>query len=149
ETWMNRVGREDFKGLVNYDATYLPKAARYDMGEFSNFINLPMLKTSLAQLLQWSPGGITEYCEALTQELIGYLSSNGFLLEEDAYRAKHIFGFRLPQHLAIEDVHEKLVERKVTVSLRGSAVRVSPHLYNDEADMQALMDALEETKQKS
>jgi len=146
ETWMSRIGREDFKGLVNYDATYHPKAARYDMGEFSNFINLPMLKASLKQILQWSPSAITEYCDALSRELISYLSSNGFLLEEDAYRAKHIFGFRLPKHLAIEDVQEKLVQRKVTVSLRGSAVRVSPHLYNDEADMQALMDALEETK---
>lgn len=145
ETWMNRIGREDFKGLINYDASYYPKAARYDMGEFSNFINLPMLKASLAQLLQWSPAGVTEYCDALTKELISYLSSNGFLLEEDAYRAKHIFGFRLPQHLAMEDVHEKLVSRKITVSLRGSAVRVSPHLYNDQADVRALMDALGET----
>lgn len=148
ETWMNRVGREDFKGLVNYDATYCPGAARYDMGEFSNFITLPMLKASLAQLLQWSPAGIAEYCDELTKPLITYLSSNGFVLEEDAYRAKHIFGFRLPQHVRIEDVQEKLVQRKVSVSLRGSAVRVSPHVYNDEADMQALMNALEETKQK-
>jgi selenocysteine lyase/cysteine desulfurase len=148
ESWMSRIGREDFKGLVNYNDTYHPKAARYDMGEFSNFINLPMLKASLAQILQWSPTGITEYCNQLTKPLISYLSSNGFVLEEDAYRSKHIFGFRLPQHLPFEDVQEKLAKRKVAISMRGSAVRVSPHLYNDEADMQALMDALEETKQK-
>lgn len=144
ETWMSRVGREDFKGLVNYDATYLPKAARYDMGEFSNFINLPMLKVALRQLLQWTPEGITEYCDALAKELIHYLLSNEFVLEEDAYRSKHIFGFRLPRHLAIEDVQEKLVQRKITVSLRGSAVRVSPHVYNDEGDMQALIETLKE-----
>jgi selenocysteine lyase/cysteine desulfurase len=147
ESWMSRIGREDFKGLVDYNAAYHPKAARYDMGEFSNFINLPMLKTSLTQILEWAPANITAYCDELTKPLIKYLAENGFLLEEDAYRSKHIFGFRLPGHLAIEAVGEKLAQRKVTVSLRGSAVRVSPHLYNDEADMQALMNALEETKQ--
>lgn len=149
ETWMTRIGRENFRTLVNYDPTYHEKAARYDMGEFSNFTNIPMLKASLAQILQWTPEGITGYCGQLTKVLIDYILSNGFLLEEDAYRSKHIFGFRLPGHLTIERLQEKLAQKKVTVSLRGSAVRVSPHVYNDEADIQALISALEEIKQKS
>jgi selenocysteine lyase/cysteine desulfurase len=148
ESWMNRTGAENFRALVNYEPSYLPKAARYNMGEFSNFINVPMLKASLAQILQWTPAGITEYCEQLTRPLIEYLQSNGFLLEEAAYRSKHIFGFRMPPHLSIEAVQEKLSARKIAVSLRGSAVRISPHVYNDEANMQALMEALEDTKQK-
>ena len=148
ETWMTRIGRENFRGLVDYNAAYHPKAARYDMGEFSNFINLPMLKASLRQILQWTPESITEYCGQLSKPLIDYLSANDFLLEEDAYRSKHIFGFRLPPHLTIEALQENLVQRKITVSLRGSAVRVSPHVYNNEADVQALINALEEIKQK-
>lgn len=146
ESWMNRVGAENFKDLVNYQASYLPGAARYNMGEFSNFINVPMLKASLSQILQWTPIEITKYCEQLTRPLISYLQSSGFLLEEDAYRSKHIFGFRLPPNLSIETVQQKLIKRKISVSLRGSAVRVSPHVYNDETDIQALTDALEDTK---
>ncbi len=149
ESWMNRVGSEDFRALVDYDPEYHPRAFRYNMGEFSNFINLPMLKASLSQILQWTPASIHQYCEDLTLPLITYLMENGFLLEEDEYRSKHIFGFRLPAHLTIEDVQEKISARKIAVSLRGSAVRVSPHVYNDEADMQALMQALDDTKLKS
>lgn len=148
ESWMNREGAENFKDLVNYQAAYLPGVARYNMGESSNFINIPMLKASLTQLLEWTPREITGYCERLTRPLLSYLQANGFLVEEERYRSKHLFGFRLPSNLTIENVHQKLVERKVSVSLRGSAVRVSPHVYNDEADMQALMDALEDTKLK-
>ena len=146
ETWMNRKGADNFKELVNYQPSYLPGAARYDMGEFANFINVPMLKASLAQVLQWTPSGITAYCEELTRPLIAYLQFNGFLLEEEAYRSKHIFGFRLPPYISVETVQEQLTQRKVSVSWRGSAVRISPHVYNDEADMKALMDALEDTK---
>ena len=146
ESWMNRVGAENFKELVNYQAAYLPGAARYNMGEFANFINVPMLKASLTQILQWTPVEITAYCERLTRPLISYLQSNGFLIEEDANRSKHIFGFRLPPDMSIETVQKKLIERKISVSLRGSAVRVSPHVYNDEKDIQVLIDALEDTK---
>lgn len=148
ETWMNRVGADNFKDLVNYRAAYLPGAARYDMGEYSNFINVPMLKASLAQLLEWTPARITEYCGELTRPLIAYLQFNGFILEEDAYRSKHIFGFRLRPYVSTDTVQQKLSAKKIAVSLRGSAVRISPHVYNDEADMQALMEALEETKSR-
>jgi selenocysteine lyase/cysteine desulfurase len=146
ETWMNRKGADNFKELVNYQPSYLPGAARYDMGEFANFINVPMLKASLAQVLQWTPAGITAYCGELTRPLIAYLQFNGFLLEEEAYRSKHIFGFRLPPYISVGTLQEKLSARNVSVSWRGSAVRISPHVYNDESDMKALMDALEDTK---
>ena len=36
----------------------------------------------------------------------------------------------------------ELRDRKIFVSLRGSALRVSPHLYNNEDDVEALVEAL-------
>jgi selenocysteine lyase/cysteine desulfurase len=36
----------------------------------------------------------------------------------------------------------RLQRRGVSVSLRGSALRVAPHLYNDDTDMAALLAAL-------
>jgi selenocysteine lyase/cysteine desulfurase len=142
ETWLNRLGSENFKDLVNYESAYHPKAARYNMGEYSNFINLPMQMAALQQIHAWGTDAIEEYCTSLTYPFIEFLSENGFWLEEAAFRSKHIFGFRAPAHVSIENIQQRLLQRKVMVSLRGSAVRVSPHVYNDEADIQALMDAL-------
>ena len=42
----------------------------------------------------------------------------------------------------ITAVNERLRARKVHVSLRGSAIRVSPHVYNDARDIDALAAAL-------
>lgn len=142
ETWLNREGSENFRELVNYEPTYREAAARYNMGEYSNFINLPMLKESLRQILEWTPSAIQEYCTRLTQPLLEHLQSNGFIVEEESFRSKHLFGFRLPAHVMLEDLQQRLTANKVIVSLRGSAVRLSPHLYNDERDVDALMDAL-------
>lgn len=142
ETWLNRLGSEDFKGLVNYQEAYHAKAGRYNMGEYSNFINLPIMKAALTQVLAWTPAAISAYCKQLTAPLIKHLAENGFWLEEDHFRSKHLFGFRLPAHLTIDAVQKRLSAGKVSVSLRGSAIRVSPHLYNDDADMQALKEAV-------
>ena len=37
---------------------------------------------------------------------------------------------------------EKLSERNIFVSVRGNSVRVSPHLYNNNDDIDRLFDAL-------
>ena len=46
------------------------------------------------------------------------------------------------QDVRHEELGERLRERKVFVSIRGSAIRVSPHVYNDQADIEALIGAL-------
>ncbi|MEZ4722552.1 MAG: aminotransferase class V-fold PLP-dependent enzyme [Flavobacteriales bacterium] len=43
ETWMNRTNAQDFSHLTDYDPVYQPGAARYSIGESSQFILLPML----------------------------------------------------------------------------------------------------------
>ncbi len=144
ESWLNRTGSENFRALVNYDATpaYKPLAAPYNMGEFSNFINLPMLKASLTQILKWTPESIQEYCNILTQPLIKTLVDHGFWLEDENYRAQHLFGCRLPAGLSLEQVQQHLAHKKVVVSVRGNVIRLSPHLYNDEKDILQLQAAL-------
>ena len=46
ETWMGRLGSEDFGGLVEYEDRYRPGALRFDVGEASNFALVPMLVRS-------------------------------------------------------------------------------------------------------
>lgn len=143
ESWMNREGSDNFKDLVHYEPAYYPKAARYNMGEYSNFINIPMQIAALRQLLEWTPDAIGAYAAELSKPLFAFLAQHGYWYEEDAFRARHIFGFRVPPHLHMGELQQRLLEKRVMVSLRGSAVRVSPHVYNDEADIAALMDALQ------
>jgi selenocysteine lyase/cysteine desulfurase len=43
-----------------------------------------------------------------------------------------------------EACRQHLSQRQIHVAVRGSAVRVSPHVYNDENDLVQLADALSE-----
>ena len=47
-------------------------------------------------------------------------------------------GRRVPEGLAA-----RLSEEKVFVSVRGESVRVSPHLYNTEKDVERLFEVLD------
>ena len=139
ENWITRRGSEDFAGLVRYRDEYQPGAIRYDVGERSNFMLLPMLTAGLEQVLEWGPATIQDYTRALTGEAISHLRELGCWVEKDVWRASHILGVRTPPHVDVERLSNALAERHVSVSVRGSAIRVAPHLYNEPGDLAALV----------
>ena len=142
ENWINRAGSENFRNLMAYSREYRPGAARYSMGEQSNFILLPMLRAALHQLLEWTPAGIQDYCRSLIAPFLPEWQKLGFLLENEDFRASHLFGLRPPVGLDADALRQELLRRRVYVSVRGEVIRVSPHVYNDEADVAALTEAL-------
>jgi len=137
--WMNHENAEDFSKLVHYSHNFKPKAARYDVGEASNFIMVPMLTEGIKQLLAWTPQGIQDYCETITINAIEELTQRGFFVEETAYRGQHLFGIYLPNASDIEPVKAKISAKKILVSIRGNAIRVSPNVYNDAEDLEKLV----------
>jgi len=52
-----------------------------------------------------------------------------------------MIGVRLPGGLP-RGLPERLAEAKVHVSVRGDSIRVAPHLYNDDADVERFVDVL-------
>lgn len=142
ENWINRLNSEDFSSLVIYEKNYQPGSLRFDVGEHSNFIMVPMMIKALNQLNKWKVENVQEYCYHLTKVPIEKLRENGFWIEDEEYRGSHLFGIRLPQHVEFEKVKAALLKNKVYVSYRGSAIRVSPNVYNDEADLNKLVKVL-------
>ncbi len=142
ETWIARAGSEDFSGLTDYEDAYAPGAVRFDVGERSNGVLLPMLAAGIEQLLAWGVDEVQATCARLSERIVEGARSLGYGAEDAAYRAGHLFGLRPPAGTPAEAVREALAERNVSVSVRGGSVRVSPHVYNDEADGAALLDAL-------
>ncbi len=140
--WINRLHSEDFTGLVNYQDKYQPGALRYEVGERSNFILLPMMHTAIKQLLEWSIDEIQHYCADLAEDRLSKLKSAGYRIEDRDYRASHLFGIRLPEHLSMDTVKEALSEAHIFVSYRGDCIRVAPHVYNTPEEMNTLTEIL-------
>lgn len=143
ETWMAREASDDFQRLVDYRDAYQPGARRYDVGEVANFALLPGLLASLELVLEWRPERIQAYTAELVAELLELARERGFAVEDPAFRASHLFGIRMRPDVELDALKAALDAAGVVASLRGSALRVSPHVYNDAADVRALMEVLE------
>ncbi|MEE8555057.1 MAG: aminotransferase class V-fold PLP-dependent enzyme, partial [bacterium] len=140
--WIVRKDSDDFARLVDYRDEYQPGARRFDVGERSNFILVPMLTESLRQIMEWTPEGIQQYCTKLTEGLSGMLGDSPYIITRPGETGAHLFGIRTPDPELLPGIQQELNRRGVHVSLRGTAIRVSPHVYNTAADMAALAEAL-------
>ncbi len=144
DNWINREGSENFSAVASYVDTYQPGATRYDVGEKSHFILGPMLVAAIELLLEWGVDEIQAYCRELMCDALTQARELGYDVEDESWRAHHLVGVRTPPQVSLDRLQETLANRNVSVSLRGSAIRVSPHLYNDENDVARLAEALQE-----
>jgi len=140
--WIARRDSEDFAGLVNYKSEFQHGARRFDVGERSNFALMPVAEASLRLIMDWD---VSRILAALTRrtEQIAQRARTEFGVESVPAdrRAGHYLGLRfrggvppeLPARLAAENVH---------VSVRGSAMRITPHLWNTDADVEKLFAVL-------
>ncbi len=142
ETWIGREGSEDFEHLVDYKAGYQPGAIRYDVAQRSNFALLPVAVASLRLISEWQPARIQAYCKGLTGNFFEEVEELGFTVEDAHWRSAHLFGLRMPKGLELVELQQALKARGVSASLRGSALRVSPNVYNDAEDVSALLEGL-------
>lgn len=144
ESWMNRLGAEDFSGLVNYQAQYPPGANRHMVGQSSNFVGLSMMIAALRQILEWTPAGIQSYCQEISTDTYNELISRGHHIDNSTDTAKHLTGVYFKEGTNTELLLQKLKAKNISVSFRGNAMRVSPHLYNTEEDFAQLLSCFED-----
>jgi selenocysteine lyase/cysteine desulfurase len=139
--WINRAGSEDFARLVDYREDFQPGARRFDMGEKSNPPLLMGASAGLDFLLEFGVEAIAGALAAKSEAIAARAAALGMEAAPVGVRAAHFlslgFGSGVPGGLT-----ERLAQRNVHVSLRGASLRVTPHLYNDEADAEALIAAL-------
>ncbi len=142
QTWLGRENSEDFADLVNYRDTFQPGARRFDMGERSNFALMPAAKASLELIDDWGIDRVAATLGAFTAGIAARARALGLAGRPDDRRAGHFLGLRFPDGLP-EGLVGRLSAAGVHVSARGTALRITPHLYNDAEDADRLFEVLE------
>ena len=113
------------------------------MGEYPQFILLPMALAAIRQLLEWEPKNIQATLTKLTASIAREARSLGLSVLDADKRVGHMLGIRFPSGLPA-GLAERLAASRVYVSVRGDAIRVSPNVYNDEDDTARLVGVLRE-----
>lgn len=141
DSWMNKRGSEVFEDLLNYEPEYKAGSARYNMGEQSQFIQVPMLSCALKQILEWGVVPMQNYCKGLVDLALPVIEQQGLWIEDEAFRTNHLFGIRSQRGFK-PGLKQFLLDRKIFVSYRDDAIRVSPNVYNTSDDLLILLEAI-------
>ncbi len=141
EGWIQRANSRDFSSLILYSKDYDAAARRFDMGERSNFALLPVAKRAMQQILEWGVPEIAETSGALNRRLAEAAKELGFTAPAEHLRAAHYLCLRRKTAIPKELTGE-LARERVFVSVRGSSIRVTPHVYNTVEDCDRLIACL-------
>ncbi len=143
ESWMNRTNAHDFSQLTTYESTYTSKAGRYNVGQSSHLLSMPMLQVGLEQILAWNPAYIQQFTGKLIEPLFSYLSNLGNSFEYQSLYSNHLMSLSLPLSINESLLKQKLKENKVFVSYRGDVMRVSVNVFNDKKDIDKLIEVID------
>jgi selenocysteine lyase/cysteine desulfurase len=140
--WFGRANSENFGAVIDYPEEFQPGARRFDMGEAANFALLPAAIAAIEQILGWSVASVYETAGALGDEIVARGETLGLTAVPDHLRARHYIGLQAPTGLPL-DLADRLARDRVFVSLRGgTALRVTPHVYNEAWEIERLFEVL-------
>ena len=123
------------------DTSYVGDASRFDMGERDHFISLEMAAIGMEMVAEWGPAAIAQRLAMLTERIAEGVRGFGVSVPERRLRAPHILclGFKDGTAKALV---ERLATEGIYVAPRLGRMRVSPHVFNDEADADRFVAAL-------
>ena len=140
QTSYGRRGVRAEQEIYIRDIRYVDGARRFDMGERDHFISMEMASIGMEMMLQWSSPAIVERLAMLTGRLADGLRDAAVDFPDSQIRAPHILGLRLHDEMPNELV-KRLAAENIYVAPRLGRLRISPHVYNDESDIERFIEA--------
>jgi selenocysteine lyase/cysteine desulfurase len=123
------------------DLRFVDNARRYDMGERDHFISMEMASIGMEMMAEWGASAVVQRLTMLTERIAEGVRGIGVSVPDARLRAPHILSLAfkggMPAGLA-----EGMAAEGVYVAPRLGRMRISPHVYNDEADADRFVEVL-------
>jgi selenocysteine lyase/cysteine desulfurase len=139
QTSIGRKGVSAEDTIYFRDISYRDDARRYDMGERDHFVSMEMAAIGMEMMAGWGNDAVVERLSMLTGKLAEGLANLDVRLLDPKLRAPHILCVSFPKGMA-SDLPQKLAAENVHVAPRLGRLRISPHVYNDEEDVERFVD---------
>ena len=138
--WRAVVDRDDY---YRYDSPLRDTGERFEPGSL-NVAGLLGMAAAIELLLSVGLDQIEARILALTDYLIAGLQARGCIITTPIAHRRERSGIVCLRHPSVESatLAERLRAAGVVVSLRGDVIRVSPHFYNTEDDLERLLSVL-------
>jgi selenocysteine lyase/cysteine desulfurase len=122
------------------DTAYVDDARRFDMGERDHFVSLEMAAVGIEMMAAWGAAAVAERLGMLTSMLAAGLQGMDAWTSKPHLRSPHILGVGFERGMP-PGLVQALAAEKVYVAPRVGRLRISPHVYNDEEDVERFLAA--------
>lgn len=139
--WMNVIDALDYG---KYDYTLRPDAGRFECGSH-NVAGLLALKASAELLLSVGIGRVAQRVRELTDRLIAGLARKGYAIvsPRDRWQWSGSVSFLARDRQQHEAIFQSLrCGHRTEIAVREGRLRASPHFYNTEVQIDALIEHL-------
>jgi cysteine desulfurase/selenocysteine lyase len=138
--WLAIRGSRDFNRLVDYDLSWYDDARRFEVGTLP-YQDLAAFCASVELLLDTGIACISTHVGGLVDAMMSRLRSAGatVVTPDDAARRAGIVTVRVKN---AERVSERMARAGIVCALREGAIRLSPHLYTSDDDIDRAMEVL-------
>jgi selenocysteine lyase/cysteine desulfurase len=141
QTGFARRGVRSDAEIYFADVSYVTGARRFDMGERDHFISMEMAAIGMEMMAEWGTEAVAARLEMLTARIAEGLGGSKVRLMDPRYRSPHILSLGFPGGLPA-GLAEGLAEEGIHVAARLSRMRISPHVFNDEEDIDRFVAAV-------
>jgi selenocysteine lyase/cysteine desulfurase len=144
--WMAVAGSDNFAALNFDDPKPAASAKRWDSPEWASYFNfnLAAMDVSVDFVLRMGPELVAAHNRKLIELMFERLPKDRFVPASPLDAARRgpygCFAARSPEKTA--EVYKHLRKENVVVSLREDNIRVSPHLFNTERDIDRLISVV-------
>jgi selenocysteine lyase/cysteine desulfurase len=123
------------------DASYVTDARRFDMGERDHFVSMEMASIGMEMMADWGAAAVAQRLSTLTDLIADGLRGIGVSVPQRRVRAPHMLCLRFKAGMPAGLI-EALASEDIYVAARLGRMRISPHVFNDEADADRFVAAL-------
>src|SRR5262249_10965527 len=113
----------------------------FDMGERDHFVSLEMAAIGMELMARWGSAAVMARLRMLTDRLAASLADCGVHIAPARVRAPPVLSLAFPPGMP-ENLFERLAAENVYVASGLGRLRISPHLYNDETDVDRFVAVL-------
>ncbi len=141
-SWLGSDWHMDFTNFFKYDQPFFESARRFEMG-YCVVLNIMGMRAAAQMFLDLGIRNIQRHNYALIDRLAEFINSHSSYRITSSMEPKHrssLFTFTCDGY---KQLHRELLKNHIILAQREGSIRVSVHLYNNEADIHKLIRVLE------
>jgi len=142
-SWLGVDWKGQYTDLFHYDREYFDSSRRFEMGYYA-VLNILGMRAAVDLFTDLGINNIRRHNYHLIDRLAEYVRSHSYYTITSSMEKVHrssIFTFSCPD---VKKLHRLLLKNRIILVNREGSIRVSVHLFNNEHDIDRLIDLLDQ-----